>query len=86
MLDDEKSAGGNASITANANNRVRVGYGLNYLIDTEKAIIVDVEAMPARTYDEVVAARIIIDRTEVRIGLKPGRAEWAPSAPHFSDS
>ena len=59
--------------TAKANKRVQFGYGLNYLIDTENAIIVDVEATPARTYDEVVAARTMIDRTELRIGLKPER-------------
>ena len=59
--------------TAKANKRVQFGYGLNYLIDTESAIIVDVEATPARTYDEVVAAKTMIDRTEERIGLKPER-------------
>ena len=37
--------------TAKANKRVQFGYGLNYLIDIENAIIVDVEATPARTYD-----------------------------------
>jgi hypothetical protein len=30
--------------TAKANKRVQFGYGLNYLIDVEYAIIVDVEA------------------------------------------
>jgi hypothetical protein len=39
--------------TAKANKRVQFGYGLNYLIDIENAVIVDVEATPARTYDEV---------------------------------
>src|SRR5215468_2884551 len=39
--------------TAKANKRVQSSYGLNYLIDTENAVIVDVEATPARTYDEV---------------------------------
>ena len=34
--------------TAKANKRVQFGYGLNYLIDVEHAIIVDVEATPAR--------------------------------------
>ena len=34
-------------------------------------MIVDVEATPARTYDEVVAAKSMIDRTEERMGLKP---------------
>jgi hypothetical protein len=32
--------------TAKANKRVQFGYGLNYLIDVEHAIIVDVEATP----------------------------------------
>jgi len=59
--------------TAKANKRVQFGYGLNYLIDIENAVIVDVEATPARTYDEVVAARTMIERTEQRIGLKPQR-------------
>ena len=59
--------------TAKANKRVQFGYGLNYLIDVENAVIVDVEATPARTYDEVAAARTMIERTEQRIGLKPQR-------------
>ena len=59
--------------TAKANKRVQFGYGLNYLIDTENAIIVDVEATPARTYDEVVAAKTMIDRTCKHMGLKPKR-------------
>ena len=57
--------------TAKANNRVQFGYGLNYLIDIRYAVIVDVEATPARTYDEVAAAKKMIVRTEERIGLKP---------------
>jgi len=59
--------------TAKANKRVQFGYGLNYLIDTENGIVVDVEATPARTYDEVAAARTMIERTEKRMGLKPQR-------------
>jgi hypothetical protein len=58
--------------TAKANKRVQFGYGLNYLIDVENAVIVDVEATPARTYDEVAAARTMIERTE-RMGFKPRR-------------
>jgi transposase len=57
--------------TAKANKRVQFGYGLNYLIDIQYAVIVDVEATPARTYDEVTAAKTMIDRTEQRMGLKP---------------
>jgi transposase len=59
--------------TAKANKRVQFGYGLNYMIDTEHAVIVDVEATPARTFDEVAATRTMIDRTERAFGLKPQR-------------
>ena len=57
--------------TAKANKRVQFGYGLNYLIDVEHAIIVDVEATPARTYDEVTSTKTMIERTEQRLDLKP---------------
>ena len=59
--------------TAKANKRVQFGYGLNYLIDTENAIIVDVEATPARTFDEVASTKVMIERTGQRLGLKPAR-------------
>ena len=59
--------------TAKANKRVLFGYGLNYLIDVEHAIIVDVEATPARRYDEVEASRTMIERTRHRFGLRPKR-------------
>ena len=59
--------------TAKANKRVQFGYGLNYLIDIENAVIVDVEATPARTYDEVKATKTMIERTDRRLGLKPER-------------
>ena len=36
-------------------------------------VIVDVEATPARTYDEVAATKVMIKRTEDRLGLKPSR-------------
>jgi transposase len=59
--------------TAKANKRVQFGYGLNYLIDTENAIVVDVEATPARTFDEVASTKVMIERTCKRFGLKPER-------------
>lgn len=43
------------------------------MIDTGHAVIVDVEATPARTYDEVAATRTMIDRTEKAFGLTPKR-------------
>jgi hypothetical protein len=36
-------------------------------------VIVDVEATPARTYDEVAATKTMIKRTDERLGLKPER-------------
>ena len=59
--------------TAKANKRVQFGYGLNYLIDNEHAIIVDVEPTPARTFDEVRATAIMLDRTKALFGVKPKR-------------
>ena len=59
--------------TAKANKRVQFGYGLNYLIDIDETVIVDVEATPARTYDEVEATKTMIDRTEQCFDLKPKR-------------
>ena len=49
------------------------GYGLNYLIDIKHAVIVDVEATPARTYDEVAATKTMIERTERCFNMKPKR-------------
>src|SRR6202007_1151839 len=73
--------------TAKANKRVQFGYGLNYLIDIENAVIVDVEATPARTFDEVAATKTMIRRTEERLGLKPSRlaADTAYGTGRFLD-
>jgi hypothetical protein len=43
------------------------------MINVEHAVIIDVEATPARTYDEVAATRTMVDRTQARLGLKPER-------------
>jgi hypothetical protein len=59
--------------TAKANKHVQFGYGLNYLIDVEHAIV-DVEATPARTFDEVAATSTMIERTKRQFNLKPKRA------------
>jgi transposase len=48
-------------------------YATNYLIDTDNAVILDVEATRAIRQAEVGAARTMIDRTEERFGIKP---EW----------
>ncbi len=54
---------------------MQFGYGLNYLIDIENAIIVDVVPTPTRTYtyDEVEATKTMPDRTERCFNLKPKR-------------
>jgi transposase len=62
-----------AAWTAKANKRVQFGYGLNYMVDVEHAVIVDVEATPARTYEEVASTKTMIDRTEMVFSLKPKR-------------
>jgi len=47
------------------------GYSLNYLIDMEHAVIVDVEATPTRITKEVDATGTMIARTQDHLGLKP---------------
>ena len=46
-------------------------YATNYLIDTENAVILDVEATRAIRQAEVGASRTMLDRVEERWGLKP---------------
>ena len=46
-------------------------YADNYLIDTDNAIILDVEASRAIRQAEVGASRTMLDRTAGRFGLKP---------------
>jgi hypothetical protein len=42
------------------------GYSINYLIDLDAAVIVDVEATPAFRTEEVNATRTMIERVEER--------------------
>lgn len=48
-------------------------YATNYLVDTDNAIIVDVQASRAIRQAEVGAARTMIERTQDRLGLRPKR-------------
>ena len=59
--------------TAAVGGRARFTWSTNYLLDIETSVIVDVEATQAYRKSEVNAARTMIDRTEVRFGLKPER-------------
>ncbi len=60
-----------AAWTTRGRHKVMFGYSLNYLIDMENAVIVDVEATPTRITKEVDATETMIERTEDRFALKP---------------
>ena len=60
-----------AAWTSRGRNKVMFGYSLNYLIDMENAVIVDVEATPTRISKEVEATETMIERTQQRFDLKP---------------
>lgn len=62
-----------AAWTTRGRHKVMFGYSLNYLIDNESAVIVDVEATPTRITKEVDATETMIDRTEQHFDLKPDR-------------
>jgi hypothetical protein len=48
-------------------------YADNYLVDVKFGIIMDVEASRAIRQAEVGAAKTMIERTEARFNIKPGR-------------
>jgi hypothetical protein len=60
-----------AAWTTRGRNKVMFGYSLNYLIDMENAVILDVEETPTRISKEVDATEIMVERVEKRFGLKP---------------
>jgi transposase len=62
-----------AAWTNKGQTKVGFAYGTTYLIDTRRAIIVDVEATPARWTSEVAATKTMLERTLNRFGLKPQR-------------
>jgi hypothetical protein len=62
-----------AALTSKGRSKIAFAYGTNYLIDTKAAIIVDVEASPARWTAEVAATRTMIERAAKRFGLTPKR-------------
>ena len=53
--------------------RGKFGYFNNYLVDTDHAVIVDVEATPARLAQEIIATKAMLERVEETHDLKPGR-------------
>jgi transposase len=60
-----------AAWTTRGRNKVMFAYSLNYLIDMENAVIVDVEATPTRISEEVAATGTMIERVRDRLALKP---------------
>ncbi len=60
-----------AAWTRRGRHKVMFGYSLNYLIDMENAVILDVEATPTRISKEVDATETMVERTEERFALKP---------------
>jgi transposase len=61
----------NAALTSKGKSKIAFAYGTNYLVDTKAAVIVDVEASPARGTAEVAATRAMIKRTKDRFDLQP---------------
>jgi transposase len=53
--------------------RGRFGYFTNYMIDTAHAVIVDVEATPARLAQEIKATKAMLNRVEEKHGIRPHR-------------
>lgn len=62
-----------AAWTTRGRHKVQFAYSLNYLIDTEEPVIVDVEATPTRITKEVDATETMIERTRERFALSPKR-------------
>lgn len=62
-----------AAWTSKGRSKLTFAYGTNYLIDNKRAIIVDVEATPARWQAEVAATKTMLERTKERFGLHPRR-------------
>jgi len=62
-----------AAWTTRGRPKVMFGYSLNYLIDLEGSVILDVEETPTRISKEVDATETMIERTEERFALKPKR-------------
>jgi transposase len=53
--------------------RGKFGYFNNYLVDTDHAVIVDVEATPARIAQEIKATKAMLDRVEEKHEMRPNR-------------
>ena len=59
--------------TTRGRYKVMFGYSLNYVIDMESPVILDVEATPTRLSLEIEATETMVERIEDNFGLKPKR-------------
>jgi transposase len=62
-----------AAWTSKGRSKLCFVYGTNYLIDNKLALIIDVEATPARWQAEVAATKTMLQRTKECFGLQPLR-------------
>ena len=62
-----------AAWTSKGRSKLCFAYGTNYLIDNKLAIILDVEATPARWQAEVAATKTMLQRTKKCFDLQPHR-------------
>ncbi|WP_264479720.1 transposase [Roseobacter weihaiensis] len=51
----------------------RFSYETNYLVDTDHGIIMDVEVTPARLSQEIISAKVILERSARRHNFRPDR-------------
>ena len=62
-----------AAWTSKGARKASFAYAVNYLVDLKRAIVVDVEASPARWTEEVATTSVMVERTQRRFGLTPSR-------------
>ncbi len=60
-------------LTASVGKPAFFGWSTNYLIDVKNAVIMDVAATPTIRNEEVDLTKTMIDRVEMRFGVKPKR-------------
>jgi hypothetical protein len=63
--------------------KVVFAYAHNYLIDTKTAVVVDVQAPPARGSAEVDATKTMLQRAQDRFGLQPKQLDNSNNPANF---
>jgi hypothetical protein len=70
-----------AAWTTRGRHKVMFGYSLNYLIDMEGSVILDVEATPTRISKEVDATETMIERVDRRDARLAGETSYRSAYP-----